>query len=113
MSLVAFHRRDPRPIKKKHFPVSALPPPSRKGYDKKAHNDIVLPSKTVFSEKPSEQSNEVIINELIKILSSFVKFLSPSSPLANPSLLSHVAPLFSSLLFSASNGPSHNTVELP
>lgn len=103
--------------KKTTFRSPRSPPPSRKGYDKKAHEDIIkdpiLPSKTVFTEKPSEQSNEVIINELIKILSSFVKFLSPSSPLANPSLLSHVAPLFSSLLFSASNGPSHNTVELP
>lgn len=105
----------PTSYKKTVFRNPRSPPPSRKGYDKIAHDAIIrepiITSKTAFSEKPDGQSNDVLINELIKILSSFIKVFSPSSPLANPSMLSHVAPFISSLLVSSSNGSSNNTVE--
>lgn len=96
--------RNPRPA-----------PSLDKGYDRIAHQSIikdpVIHSSPVFPEPP--QTNEKLINDLIKILSSVVKILSPTSPLADPSLLSHVAPFISSLLSSSNNGPSSSTVELP
>lgn len=103
--------------KKTIFRSPRSPPPSRKGYDRIAHNAFtknpVINSGPAFPDKPFEQSNEIIINELIKILSSLVKVFSPASPLADSSLLSHVAPFISSLLLSSNNGSSCNSVEQP
>lgn len=91
------------------------PPRLSKGYDRRAHEDItrdpVIDSRPVYPEQ--RLPNDNVINELIKLLSAFVKVLSPSSPLADPSLLSHVAPFISSILSSHNNGPSSHPVELP
>lgn len=89
-------------------------PSLSKGYDRKAHNaltkDPVVQSGPVYMD--NSPYNEHSIRELIKLISMVVKVFSPSSPLADPSLLSHAAPLISSLLSNSNYGQSNPTVEL-
>lgn len=105
--------------KKTVFRNPRSPPTLTKGYDRKAHEEIVrdpvVSSRPVIADVPHSQpqQTENLIRELIKILSSVVKVFSPSSPLADSSLLSHVAPFISSLLFSSNNGPNSPSMELP
>lgn len=99
--------------KKTVFRQPRSPPQLDKGYDRRAHEaltrDPVVESRPIYPEQ--RQSRESVISELIKLLSSVVKVLSPSSPLSDPSLLSHAAPFISSFLFPSNNGSSSSSVE--
>lgn len=97
------------------FRPHRAPPRLDKGYDRRAHEaitrDPVMESRPVYAEH--RPSNEKTISEIIKLLTTLIKVIAPSSPLADPSLLSHVAPFISSLVLSQNHGASSSSVELP
>jgi hypothetical protein len=86
------------------------PPPPRKGYDKAAHralfNEEVPPSHngTALNNPHASSPSETLTALLIQLVSAVSKSFSPS-------LMSHVAPLISTIISSFNNGSSDLTME--
>lgn len=98
--------------KKTVFSSPRRPPPSRHGYDRKAH--MALINDNPLSSAPGTALNNPLLSEnsissLIKLLSALSKIFSSSHVEVN--LLSHVAPLLSSLISSLDHGPNNTSME--
>lgn len=98
--------------KKTVFRSPRPPPPPRFGYDRKAH--MALSSENPLSSATGTALNNPLASEntlsiVLKLLSAVSKVFSSSH--AEVNLLSHVAPLLSTLISSLDHGPNNPPME--